>query len=147
MTDRSMTKILAALATRSRSDLKADYEAHVGTAPPSRMRDPMLRRAVGYALQVEAAGDPDKALERRLDRLAADYRRTGTVKAETRPAVAKPGTRLLREWRGVTHSVTVTDAGVVWNGETYPSLSAVARAITGTRWSGPVFFGLKKRSA
>jgi predicted dienelactone hydrolase len=147
MTDQTAAYTLADLSTRSRVDLKADYEAHFGTVPPSRMRDPMLRRAVGYALQVEAAGGPDKALERRLDRMAADYRRTGTIKAETPPTVAKPGTRLLREWRGVTHSVTVTDDGVVWNGETYPSLSAVARAITGTRWSGPVFFGFKKRAA
>ena len=61
---------------------------------------------------------------------------------ETRLAL-KPGTRLVREWNGRAHTVEVLDQGFLWNGEAYPSLSAVARAITGARWSGPRFFGLK----
>ena len=61
------------------------------------------------------------------------------------PSTIKPGTRLLREWQGVTHEVIVLDDGVRYRGETWGSLSAVAREITGTRWSGPLFFGLKDR--
>lgn len=145
MVDRQTADAIATLAGRSRAALKADYEAYYGTAPPSRMRDTMLRRAVGHAMQVDAGGGPDQALQRRLDRMVADYQRTGTIKTDSVPTVAKPGTKLLREWQGVTHSVTVTETGVVWQGQSYRSLSAVARAITGTRWSGPAFFGLKKR--
>lgn len=61
------------------------------------------------------------------------------------PTAIKPGTRLLREWQGVTHEVIVLEDGIQYRGETWASLSAVARAITGTRWSGPLFFGLKGR--
>ena len=59
------------------------------------------------------------------------------------PRAIKAGTRLLREWQGVTHEVIVLEDGVQYRGELWPSLSAVAREITGTRWSGPAFFGLK----
>jgi hypothetical protein len=58
----------------------------------------------------------------------------------------KPGTSLIREWRGQTHRVTAMDEGFIWNGGSYNSLSEIARAITGTRWSGPRFFGLKQRT-
>ena len=72
--------------------------------------------------------------------------RTAATRQRCAPPASKPhlapGTRLLREWNGRTHQVDVTDDGFVWNGETYRSLSAVARAITGARWSGPRFFGL-----
>ena len=65
--------------------------------------------------------------------------------APSRPQVAlRPGTRLLREWQGTTHEVRVLDAGFDYAGQTYKSLSAVARAITGTPWSGPLFFGIKR---
>ena len=65
-----------------------------------------------------------------------------------KPATSiKPGTRLLREWHGVLHEVIITENGVLCNGTTYRSLSHIARAITGTRWSGPLFFGLRKLEA
>lgn len=63
----------------------------------------------------------------------------GSARSSTRPT---PGTRLLREWNGVTHIVDVDQNGYVWNGQSYRSLSAIARTITGARWSGPRFFGL-----
>ena len=63
----------------------------------------------------------------------------------SRATSAQPGTRLVREWQGRTHTVLVTDTGFEYAGKHYPSLSAIARAITGTRWSGPAFFGLRPR--
>ena len=68
----------------------------------------------------------------------------GRLPAMRPPVALKPGTRLLREWQGTTHEVRVLDAGFDYAGQTYKSLSAVARAITGTPWSGPLFFGIKR---
>lgn len=66
-----------------------------------------------------------------------------TKDAHGDPRRIKPGTRLIRQWEGQTHHVTVGEAGFEYNGERYKSLSVIARLITGTRWSGPLFFGLK----
>jgi hypothetical protein len=77
-----------------------------------------------------------------LLRIAREFKETGAATICTRPAL-KPGTRLVREWRGRTHEVLVLDDGFAWQGRHYRSLSAIARKITGTAWSGPLFFGLK----
>ncbi|MCK9826153.1 DUF2924 domain-containing protein, partial [Nocardioides cavernae] len=80
-----------------------------------------------------------RTVTRSLDQLARGI---------TRTTAAKPGMRLVREWQGGAHVVTVGEDGVIsWDGRTWTSLSEVARAITGTRWSGPAFFGLKKKVA
>lgn len=68
----------------------------------------------------------------------------GRSPAARPPVTLKPGTRLLREWQGATHEVLVLDVGFDYAGQTYKSLSAIARAITGTPWSGPLFFGIKR---
>jgi len=101
----------------------------------------LLLRALAYRLQEQALGGLDRATRRRLDRAAADLA-AGRPLAAPAPKI-KPGTRLLREWQGVVHEVIVLEGGLQYRGETWPSLSAVAREITGTRWSGPRFFGLK----
>ena len=101
----------------------------------------LLLRALAYRLQEQALGGLDRATRRRLDRAAADLA-AGRPLATSAPKI-KPGTRLLRKWQGVVHEVIVLEGGVQYRGETWPSLSAVAREITGTRWSGPRFFGLK----
>jgi hypothetical protein len=101
----------------------------------------LLLRALAYRIQEQALGGLDRATRRRLDRAARDLA-AGRAVARLVPKI-KPGTRLLREWQGVVHEVIVLERGVQYRGETWPSLSAVAREITGTRWSGPRFFGLK----
>jgi len=73
-------------------------------------------------------------------------RPAGEVKPKVSSPALKPGGRLLREWNGVTHVVDVTDGGFVWKGETWRSLSAIAREITGAHWSGPRFFGLNGKA-
>ena len=98
----------------------------------------MLRLALGYELQVKALGGLSRVAQQRFAQLAA---------ARTTTRAKAPGSRLVREWHGAVHIVTIAENGATeWNGRTWRSLSEVARAITGTRWSGPAFFGLKQRS-
>ena len=118
-------------------------------APPHLSRF-LVHRVLAYRIQANAYGDLDRETVRFLDQVAR-RRRTGEKKAV--PAVSgaplgrlRPGTVLAREHDGVVHQVTVVEAGFAWSGTTYDSLSAVARAITGTNWNGPRFFGLRHRA-
>lgn len=97
-----------------------------------------MRRVLGFEIQARRSGGLPKALLKELGKSPAI--KNGTRSTPT----LKPGGRLLREWNGVTHVVEVTDSGFSWNGETWRSLSSIARAITGAHWSGPRFFGLNK---
>lgn len=123
--------------------LRATWRDQFGEPPPIRSRD-IFRRALADQLQQRDAG-VDATLERRLARAAAQHRvgRKPTVRA----ASYKPGSVLLREWQGERHRVEVVDGGYVWQGERYASLSKIARAITGVRWNGPRFFGLRDEAA
>ena len=113
------------------------------TAP--RLSRELLVRAVAYRMQEVASGGPRLELQRQLRRIGLELQQTGRVKI--RPQL-KRGTRLIREWRGQSHEVLVLDDGFSWQGTHYRSLSAIARKITGTAWSGPLFFGLRSnRSA
>jgi hypothetical protein len=102
----------------------------------------ILVRSIAYRVQERAFGGLNPSTRRRLDRAAADLA-AGRTPAPPAPKL-KPGTRLLREWQGNVHEVIVLEKGVDYRGKSWPSLSAVAREITGTRWSGPRFFGLTK---
>jgi hypothetical protein len=102
----------------------------------------LLLRAVAYRMQEVARGALRTEPQRQLLRIAREFNKTGAVTIRARPEL-KPGTRLVREWRGRTHDVLVLDDGFSWQGGHYRSLSAIARKITGTAWSGPLFFGLK----
>ncbi|GHC60625.1 DUF2924 domain-containing protein [Neogemmobacter tilapiae] len=105
-----------------------------GSVPPG-MSQLMQRRYLAFALQARKGGDLAPALAARLDRLAAGEVQKAALSL-------KPGARLLRAWNGTTHVVDVVADGFLWNGTCHRSLSAIARAITGARWSGPRFFGL-----
>ena len=105
-----------------------------GTVPPH-MSQIIQRRFLAHAIQARALGDVSAAIANRFDRIAS-----GDVLPLT-PRL-RPGGRLLRQWNGTTHVVDVVEGGFLWNGGQHRSLSAIARAITGTRWSGPRFFGL-----
>jgi hypothetical protein len=133
---------LAALEEFSRGELRQRWDDLYGTPCPSRMSSSLMRRAVAYRIQEQALGGLNRATRRRLDRATADLA-AGRPLAAPAPKI-KPGTRLLREWQGVVHEVIVLERGVEYRDQTWPSLSAVARDITGARWSGPRFFGLKE---
>jgi hypothetical protein len=132
---------LQALATMDRAALQREWRRLYRTEPPHRMSRGLFRRALAYQVQAGALGGLRPAARRRLVR-AVDAIGAGRSPSASPPAI-KPGTRLLRNWQGVTHEVIVLERGVQYRGKVWSSLSAVAREITGTRWSGPLFFGLK----
>jgi hypothetical protein len=119
--------------------LRSVWRARLGEPPPVRAGD-ILRRALAEKLQEEAFGFDDQ-LRHRLNGLVARYR--PGRKPRVRNAKYRPGSRLSREWNGRHYVVEVIDAGFVWNGERYSSLSVIARKITGVRRNGPRFFGLR----
>jgi hypothetical protein len=129
---------IAALASLGIRDLKSRWRAWYDTEPPARISRELLTSAIAYRLQEREFGGLAPATRRLLEGVAADR--------SSRRLVA-PGALLIREWRGAAHQVTVHDDGVVYQGKRYGSLSEVARLITGTRWSGPLLFGLRKRAA
>ena len=117
------------------------------TAAAPRLSRELLMRAVAYRIQELASGGLRPELQRQLHQIALELQQTGRVTMRPRPQL-KPGTRLLREWQGRSHEVLVLDDGFSWQATHYRSLSAIARKITGTAWSGPLFFGLRSnRSA
>jgi hypothetical protein len=135
---------LSRLPDLSLGQLKARWFALKGMPLPKFMRRGLMTRAVAYAIQEAAFGGLDPTSRKRLKTLAAQIVPTG-AKPPPRPNRVKPGTRLIREWKGRTHDVMVLEDGFAWRGRRYASLSVIARAITGTRWNGWVFFGLKQQ--
>ena len=138
---------LAALKATSTPDLKQQWRDLFDTEPPPFNRR-YLESRLAYRIQELAYGGLKPETIRRLERLGeeldgGDKKKRG-IRADLTPIT---GTRLLREWQGVEHVVTVTADGFEWQGRPYKSISAIARAITGTRWNGWVFFGLKSRRA
>jgi hypothetical protein len=138
----SLASDLEALQDLPHAELKRRWNELYEMPCPPHMNRMFLIRAVAYRIQEQAIGGLDRATRRRLDRAAKDLS-AGRPLAQPRPAI-KPGTRLLREWQGRVHEVLIVEGGVEYRGQVWPSLSAVAREITGTRWSGPRFFGLKE---
>jgi hypothetical protein len=110
------------------------------TAPSCRISRDLLLRSVAYSVQEESYGTLSKSTRRKLARLAEELSESGTVRGATSVPL-KAGTKLVRVWKGKVHEVTIDDDGYVWSQKHYRSLSEIARAITGTRWSGPRFFG------
>jgi len=117
--------------------LRRRWQSVFGRSPPEHLTADLLRRMIANRIQEEAFGTLDRATLKLLDGLA---RRDGSRKAEHN---LKIGTVLVRDYQGRRHTVTVAPEGYVWEGQPYSSLSAIARAITGTAWSGPRFFALK----
>ena len=128
--------------------LKARWRSVTGRAAPAGVHKSLLLKLLGYRIQADALGDLDPDTARFLDRVASDQK---LAKAKTLPLPDKvragQGAIFIREWEGVTHHVMHMADGYAWNGATYRSLSEVARAITGVRWNGPRFFGLRARES
>ena len=131
---------LTALAAMSPAQLRAEWLRTFRTvAPPLGHR--LLALGLAHRLQEKALGGLPLAAARELQALARQLERDGTIRA-ARVVALKSGTRLVREWGGRTHQVEMLEAGCRYEGESFRSLSEVARRITGTQWSGPRFFGL-----
>ena len=124
--------------------LRSRWHVMFGRRPPPHLPRHLLFRILTYRLQVDRLGDLDDASRRLLDRSGSPEKAGQNAANLVRPiADVRPGTSLSREWNGHMQRVTVLTDGFAWNGKTYPSLSKVAFAITGTRWNGPRFFGLR----
>jgi hypothetical protein len=139
-----IAKALARLSELTIFELRGEWRRLYRIPPPMRLSRDLLTRGISYKLQERAYGGLSTATARKLERASADPLGRGAVKP-TPPISLKPGTRLVREWRGVTHTVLILTDGIEWRGQRYRSLSVVAREITGARWSGPRFFGLGRR--
>jgi hypothetical protein len=144
VTDRVLAQI-AALAKASLPDLKAQYRDLFGSEAAGINRA-YLERRIAYKLQELAYGGLSQAIQVRLEELAKTVDKGSSprtrMRAQDRPLA---GTRLLRVWNGVEHSVTVLQTGFEYQGRPFASLSAIARRITGTTWNGPAFFGLREK--
>jgi hypothetical protein len=134
-----MTPTVAEVEAMDRAALMAAWSDLFRSPVPKGLSQSFLRRFLAFEVQARQLGGLPKRFIANLDGQNA-------AKAARSDATLKPGGRLLREWNGTTHTVEVIDEGFHWNGQAYRSLSAVARAITGARWSGPRFFGLKEGS-
>ena len=133
---------LTLLATMSKPRLLALWKQLTRIPPPRQVRRDLLIRLLAYRIQEQAHGGLTDETRKRLRELARKFE--ANPNAELSGAVQiKPGTRLIRDWRGQSHRVTVLENGYEYSGKRYPSLSHIARLITGTRWSGPLFFGLR----
>jgi hypothetical protein len=134
---------IAVLADGDISELRKAWRRLYRGEPPPRLSRDLLTRAIACKLQERAHGGLGKATKRRIAKHAMGLKTDGHMILE--PAIRlKPGVRLVREWRSVAHSVIVLDDGFDYRGRRYRSLSRIAREITGTRWSGPRFFGLER---
>lgn len=133
---------LAALATLSSAQLRAEWRRVWKEAPPPLAHD-LLRRGIAWRLQERLHGGLSRSTQKELVRLAKQIDRGGDLGFER---TAKPGTRLVRQWHGRTYHVLVLEDGYIYQDQRYASLTQIAAEITGTHWSGPRFFGLTKRS-
>jgi len=141
MTSAEFEQEIGALADLPRPALVERWRTRYRTDPPKGISQSLLVRAIAYEMQAKRYGGLKPATDRRL-RMIANGIAEGDHGGRKASPRLQPGARLIREWNGVSHVVEVIEGGFIWNGDRHRSLSAIARAITGARWSGPRFFGL-----
>ena len=131
----------------SRGELRSLWTQELRDQPPPTLGRDILALGIAYARQERRQGGLTKPVLRELDRLLGQSLRCDQVEspaAALTPSLPRNGTVLVREWQGTTHHVTIVNDGFLWNGSAYRSLSGIARAITGTNWNGPRFFGMRE---
>jgi hypothetical protein len=144
--DASVPSIVADLEGHDLNGLRRHWRAHLGGEPPTHLPRWLLMRVLAYRLQSDAFGGLDKSIQRILrsekdDDATAPFERRAP---QTREGVGlKAGALLVREWKGRLERVMILEEGFVWNGQTFGSLSQIAKAMTGTNWNGHRFFGLR----
>lgn len=141
----SLQKKLVDLEAMTPAQLRAAWR-ECWRKPAPAIGPDLLRRGIAWKLQSRVRGHVPTSTRKDIA-LALDRLRRGDTVVFERSASLRPGTRLVREWGGKSHHVIVLEAGYEHEGRRYTSLTQIASAITGTRWSGPMFFGLKKRRA
>ncbi len=146
MPDPSITKRLASLPKLSKPAVCELWRQLFKREPPSEVRKDLMLRVIAHRLQEQELGGLSDANCRRLRQLAATFEADPDAVVSTRPLM-KPGTRLVRQWEGHVHVVEVEPKGYSYKGARYENLSEIAHLITGTRWSGPAFFGLRTKQS
>ena len=131
------------LTKLKREELTRAWKEHLHSDPPLRLRKEVMASLLAYRIQVREQGDLSQAARRRLKEFIEQLDgKQGAGSSVT----CKAGTRLVRSWKGELHGVTGLDEGFEYRGNRFATLSGIAREITGTRWSGPVFFGLREKA-
>jgi hypothetical protein len=132
----------SSLPSMSRAELLALWQRVFQTTPPPQLRRRLVVRFLSHRIQESEVGELSARTCKRLKQIAKAVEKDPAAEISPTPAF-KPGTRLVRQWRDQTHVVTVTDKNYEYQGSSYQSLSEIARLITGSRRSGPLFFGMK----
>ena len=139
--DPSPYQDLASLTSLTPDALRAVWSQWFDRPPPAKIRRELMVRALACRMQERASGGLTASTRSKL-RILAEAVKNHSASEMVEPSRLAPGTHVIREWKNEMHQVTVEAAGFVYRGQRYRSLSEIARRITGTRWSGPVFFGL-----
>ena len=134
--------MLEALPALSPAELRSEWRRLYRSQPPRLSRD-LLIRAIAYRMQELRYGGLSQTIKRKLATLATAPQSDGEIAPAPVQKICR-GARLVREWNGRTHTVTVQEEGFIYDGRNYRSLTAIAREITGAHWSGPRFFGLAR---
>ena len=146
MPNSSISDRLSSFSNLKRTVLRELWQALFKTDPPDQLRKELMIQFLAYRIQEEEFGGLSNVSYKRIKDLLVMLE-ADSNQSVSRHRTIKPGTRLLRQWKDQIHVVNVEEAGYEYRGARYESLSEIARLITGTRWSGPLFFGLKdKRS-
>jgi hypothetical protein len=141
----SVEKRLVALPTMSKAELCDLWKQFFHSDPSSDLRRNLMIPILAYRIQEQAFGSLSARTRERLRQLSQAFEKGSDPSAVRTPCI-RPGTRLVRQWGDVVYLVNVHTNGYEYRGTRYQSLSAIARLITGTRWSGPLFFGIKNES-
>jgi hypothetical protein len=136
---------LQQLPKLERKQLQSLWQDLFGNAPNPKLRRELLVPVLAYRMQEKAFGGLTPSVQRKLRAMAEEFNKTGKIGSKP-TNVTRPGTRIIREWQGKIHEVCALESGFEYCNQQYRSLSEIARQITGTRWSGPSFFGLKKKA-
>ena len=136
-----LSEQIAKLATLSKTQLLPIWAENFKTPPPPKLRKQLMVPILAYRMQEREYGGLSHSARTRLKEIAASL---NIRKSAQREDGTETGTKLIRSWRGEVHEVLATGSGYIYRGQAYSNLSKIAREITGTRWSGPLFFGVRK---
>ncbi len=144
-TDPAVEDELNRLAVMPIAQLRVRYREVFRTDPPKAFGPDLLRRSIAHRIQEKAYGGLSRSAQRLLDQMMKAYVAKPNGKIAL-PRRIKPGSVLVREWKGKSHRVMVLAVGFAYDGSTYGNLSEIAGLITGTKWNGPRFFGLRSKT-
>ena len=143
--DRDIAQQIALLPSLNKAELLKVWHENFAKAPPPALRKQLMASILAYRIQEKEFGGLSHAARKRLREIAQSLGPGKRPHASITPSV-KTGTRLIRSWRGEVHEVSVTEKGFEYRGQHYTTLSKIARQISGTQWSGPLFFGTRKKA-